>query len=112
MGVVQQKKMVQKNRSLSVLRRAVARERARVTALQTRRGLERKLRMLKRSGRTDVLGRIGRGFVILSKKVGGATLKQARLIRERQIREAKTIRKRGRRTTSDGFFDPIGSLEI
>ncbi len=103
--------MVQRKISLKQLQRVVARERFKVASLSKREKLERELRMLKRSGRTDIGGRVGRGFVILSKKVGKVALKQAQLIRERQIQEARRTKKktRGRLT---GGFDPLGSLDF
>lgn len=106
--------------SLDSLKRQIATERAKFSMASERIRLERELKQLKRSGKTDVAARIGRGFVILSKKtgkvtlklgkkVGKATLKQAQLMRAQQIREAKRTRKRGRGGLAgmDNIFAPL-----
>jgi len=86
--------MKKKQISLKQLQRAIAKERVRLNSLSKRENLEKELKQLRRSGRTDFAGRIGRGFVILSKKAGGIAMKQARLIRNRQIEESKMINKK------------------
>lgn len=106
--------------SLDSLKRQIARERAKFSKASERIKLERELRQLKSSGRSDVAARIGRGFVVLSKKTGKATLKlgkktvkatlkQAQLMRARQIREAKRTRKRGKGGLAgmDNIFAPL-----
>ena len=101
--------MVRRTSSLASIKRQIAIERAKVSKATERTRLESELRQLRRSGRTDVAGRIGRGLVILGKKAGKAALKQAQLIKEQQIREVKRTRKRGRGglTGRDDMFAPL-----
>lgn len=94
--------------SLKELQRVVARERAKIASLSKRKKLELELKQLRGAGRSDVGGRIKRGFVILSKKAGSAALKQARLIKERQLQQAK----KPKRKMQGGGFDPMGSLDF
>lgn len=99
--------------SLKQLQRAIAFERTKLARLSERQRLEKELRDLQSSGRTDVRGRIGRGFVILSKKAGRGIKRQAVLIRERQIQQAKTIKKGRRRTQRrQESFAPSGALDF
>ena len=98
--------MVQKTLSISQLRSEIAKERARL--VRERIILQRTLKTLKRGGRTDFAGRIGRGLKILGKKAGSAALKQGRLIRARQIQEAKSIK--GKKKGSS--FGPMGPLDF
>ncbi len=102
--------MAQNKISLKQLQRAVAREKSRIRVFQERGKLERQLKELRASGKTDVVGRIGRGFKVLSKKVGNAAMRQGSLIRERQIQEAKRSKKKRRGMVSG--FDPLGSLDF
>ncbi len=101
--------MVQKQISLRELQRAVAIEKTKLRKMQERERLQRELKQLRGAGRTDIAGRIGRGFVILSKKAGSVAMKQARLIRERQIEESKRTKKKGGRslTGRDDIFAPL-----
>jgi len=95
--------------SLRQLQREVAIERSKARKLEQRQRLEAQLKQLRTSGRSDVPGRIKRGFVILARKAGGAVVKQARLIRQRQIEETKRTNKRRRRslTGRDNRFAPL-----
>lgn len=95
--------------NLDSLKRQIARERAKFSKASERIRLERELKQLRRSGRSDVAARIGRGLVILGKKTGKAALKQAQLMRAQQIREAKRTRKRGRGGLAgmDNIFAPL-----
>ena len=102
--------MVKKILTNKQLRRAIDMERARIKKIKERDALERQLKNLRSSGRTDVAGRIGRGFVVLSKKAGSAALKQAKLIRERQIED--DARRKKKKKKSNGVFDPIGTLDM
>jgi len=98
-----------KQMSLKKLKTEIARERLKVRRLDERARLQKQLKDLRMAGRTDIAGRIGRGFVILGKKAGKATMKQARLIRERQLDEAKRTKKRGGGgfTGQDNIFRPL-----
>ncbi len=96
--------------SLKQLQREVDKERSKIRSMQKRENLQRELKKLRRAGRTDVAGRIGRGFLVISKKTGKAAVKQARLIRERQIKEAK--RTKGRRGTLSGRDDIFAPLDF
>ncbi len=101
--------MVRRTPSLASIKRQIAIEKSKVFKATERSRLESELRQLRRSGRTDVAGRIGRGLVIIGKKTGKVVLKQAQLMRERQIREAKRTKKRGRGglTGRDDMFAPL-----
>ncbi len=101
--------MVNKQLTISQLESEIAKERSKAEKIRKRLILQSTLKSLKRSGRTDFTGRIGRGLIILGKKTGGAVLKQGRLIRARQIEEAKSMKGKKKK----GFtFDPMGSLNI
>ncbi len=84
--------MVRRPPSLASIKRQIAIERSKISRASERTTLERELKELRRGGRTDIAARIGRGALILGKKVGKATLKQAQLIKAEQIREAKERR--------------------
>ncbi len=96
-----------KEMTLRELQRAVASEKKKANTLQMKRKLALQLRQLKSSGRSDISGRIKRGFVILTKKTGGAIVRQARLIRERQIQQSKRPKKKGGLTGRDNVFGPL-----
>lgn len=102
--------VTKKQLTLNQLRRAIAMEKERKRKAMERIRLQMELKQLRSSGRSDVARRIGRGFVILSKKVGSVAMKQAKLIRERQLREEKTMKKRKKSNLvgMDDMFGPPG----
>lgn len=95
-------------KSINQLQREVAKEQSKIDNMRKRQSLNLKLKQLKSESDTRVATRIGRGFLILSKKAGKATLKQAKLLRERQIAEEKRSSKRKSRTPSPSAFGPPG----
>lgn len=93
--------MVVRRKTLKQLRAQVARERSIDEDKKARADLERTLIQLKRGRSTDLGGRIRRGFKILVKKSSKAAAKsgtiiakQARRIREEQIRQDKALSQR------------------
>ena len=103
--------MVKRQISLKQLQRAVAIERERIRKAQERSRLESELRQLRGSRMDDAKSRIGRGFKILTRKARVAAMKQARLIRERQIQESKKPKRKGGGVFRDSFA-PSSSLDF
>lgn len=112
--------------SLKQLEKQVARQRKLLANKQVKQLEKRKIKSLKRelvilkSPRKQKLSEIGsrikRGGKILAKKTGSVIIKQARLIKEEQIRQnklatktSKRVRKKVKKTQSDslGFLQPL-----
>ncbi len=74
--------MAIKQISLKELQGAIAREREKAKTFEERRELERELRELRAGQSTKLLKRLGRGFVILTKKTAVAAGKGAKTIQE------------------------------
>ena len=88
-------------RQLAVSRKKAKIIRARFDVESEKTKLKRELFLLKHPTAT----RLGRGFKILAKGAGRVIAKQAVLIKERQVREAKKPRKK--RSSSGSGFDPF-----
>ena len=65
-------------------------------------GLEKEIKILQRKPSTSrnirLAQRTGRGFKVLAKKIGGAAIRQAKRIKEQQLRDAAKIRKIGKKS--------------
>ncbi len=70
---------------------------------QQRRNIEKEIAELKNPN----VSRVKRGFKILAKKTGRGILTQARLIRDRQIRQEKAVKKSVGRRRRPQEFDPF-----
>ena len=65
-------------------------------------GLEKEIKILQRKPSTSknirLAQRTGRGFKVLAKKIGGAAIRQAKRIKEQQLRDAARVRKVGKKS--------------
>ncbi len=65
-------------------------------------GLEKEIKQLQRSPSTSknirLAKRTGRGFKVLAKKIGGAAIRQAKRIKQQQLRDAAKISKAGKKS--------------
>jgi len=86
--------MEKKQISLKQLQAAVSKERSKAKTAEERRKLERELKELRAGQSTKILKRLGRGFVVLSKKTGKAA-----------AAGAKVVQKFGEERGAEGFFD-------
>ncbi len=68
--------------------------------------LEQEIKTLQRKPSTSrnilLAKRTGRGFRVLASKIGGAAIRQAKRIKEQQLREAAALRKLGKKSAKQG----------
>lgn len=105
-----------RDRELEKLRKEIASEKVKVRrasilskGIDEKKKLKRQLIELQNPRKFIFGRRIGRGFKILAKKTGRGLLKQARLIKERQLKEARESKKSKKKSRGGDFdiFTPI-----
>ncbi len=97
-------------RSLTSLEKELARRRAERDKIVKKFNLQSQKRQIEKEIfelKNPNVGRVKRGFKILAKKTGRGIITQARLIRDRQIRQEKSVRKSVGRRRRPQEFDPF-----
>ncbi len=92
-----QKKRILDKRSIAIKKQKIEFEKI---------GLQQEIKKLQRSQSTtkniELARRTGRGLKILGKKLGSATIRQAKRIKEQQLRDNAAFRKVGKTTSPKG----------